>query len=149
MDDSKRISHRTHPPLPGSPQPAALAVGTGDSFVPLRLVLRPGGLSVDLTRPEGLIGRHPGADLRLRLPGGRRRPCRIVFTDGNWQIFDLNSLNGLYVNSQKVARATLHHLDMVRVGSYLFEVHLGPCIAGVVPPPALEEDVAPPRRQAS
>lgn len=95
-------------------------------FVPLRLVLQPGGLSVELTKPDVLLGRHSEADIWLRLPDVSRRHCRFVFTEGGWQIHDLNSLNGVYVNDDRVQQAPLQHRDLVQIGSYLFEVDLQP-----------------------
>src|SRR5258707_482200 len=73
---------------------------------PLRLVLQPSGLQIELTGPEMLLGRHSSADIRLPLPDVSRRHCRFVFLDGRWQVFDLNSLNGVFVNDQPVAQAT-------------------------------------------
>ena len=37
-------------------------------FVPLRLLLQPGGLRIELTRPDMLVGRHSEADIRLPYP---------------------------------------------------------------------------------
>lgn len=132
-----------------------------DPFVPLRLTLYPGGSSVNLTRPDMLIGRHSEADLRLHLPDVSRRHCRFIFRDGGWHVYDLHSMNGLFVNEERVEQAALHDGDLVRIGSYTFEVHLlrtEPAsvplhantmrtlegIAGALAPP--EEQ---PRRQAS
>jgi pSer/pThr/pTyr-binding forkhead associated (FHA) protein len=81
-------------------------------------------MGVDLTRPELVIGRHTDADVRLPLPDVSRRHCRFVFADQRWHVFDLNSLNGVYVNGERVTQAELHDQDVVRIGSYYFEVHL-------------------------
>jgi pSer/pThr/pTyr-binding forkhead associated (FHA) protein len=96
----------------------------GAPFVPLRLVLQGSEVGVDLTRPDLVIGRHTDADLRLPLPDVSRRHCRFVFSGGCWQVFDLNSLNGVYVNGERVSQALLHHHDVVRIGSYYLEVDL-------------------------
>lgn len=112
-------------------QPAAptngphLAAPESDaSFIPLRLVLQPGGLSVELTRPDMLIGRHSDADIRLQLPDVSRRHCRFVFGAGRWQVFDLNSLNGLFVNGRKVRQSGLRDRDVLQIGSCTFQVGL-------------------------
>jgi predicted component of type VI protein secretion system len=91
-----------------------------DGFFPLRLVLRPGGFVVDLTRPQMVFGRHSDADVRLPLPDISRRHCRFVFEGGGWKVQDLSSLNGLYVNGERVAEAVLKQDDVVRVGGFLF-----------------------------
>src|SRR5262249_15633880 len=84
-----------------------------DPFVPLRLTLYPGGSSVNLTRPDMLIGRHSEADLRLHLPDVSRRHCRFIFRDGGWHVYDLHSMNGLFVNEERVEQAALHDGDLV------------------------------------
>src|SRR5439155_6506421 len=98
--------------------------GLPPRFVPLRLVMRPGGLAVELTRPDMLLGRHSEADVRLPLPDVSRRHCRFVFRDGSWYIRDLKSLNGTYVNEQAVEYTALLHGDTVRIGGFVFGVDL-------------------------
>src|SRR5262245_48482844 len=94
-------------------------------FVPLRLVLQPGGQAVQLTRPDMVIGRHTDADVRLPLPDVSRRHCRCVFESGGWSIQDLNSLNGVYVNGEKIQKAGLREHDSVTIGGFTFEVCFG------------------------
>jgi pSer/pThr/pTyr-binding forkhead associated (FHA) protein len=95
-------------------------------FVPLRLLLQPGGLSVELNKPDMLIGRHSTADVRLSLPDISRRHCRFAFSDGAWRVFDLSSLNGVFVNGERLHEATVFHGDRVRLGSLTFEVEIAP-----------------------
>src|SRR5262249_49171968 len=98
--------------------------GLPPHFVPLRLVMRPGGATVELTRPDMLLGRHSEADVRLPLPDVSRRHCRFVFSDGAWHIRDLKSLNGTYVNEQSIEYTAICHGDTVRIGGFLFDVDL-------------------------
>ena len=139
-------------PIPSSEESAAV--------VPLQLVLYPGGITVTLMRADMVAGRHSTADLRLHLPDVSRRHCRFVFAGGRWEVFDLHSLNGLFVNDERVERAVLRHRDLIRIGSYTFEVNLeqGPATvplgpsASKIPDGVL--DILPhvepgPRRQAS
>jgi pSer/pThr/pTyr-binding forkhead associated (FHA) protein len=95
-------------------------------FLPLRLLVQPGGLCVELNRPDMLVGRHTEADVRLALPDVSRRHCRFLFANGRWQVYDLNSLNGVYVNEERLQEATLCQGDLVRIGSLSFLVDLGP-----------------------
>jgi pSer/pThr/pTyr-binding forkhead associated (FHA) protein len=136
-------------------------------LVPLRLLLQGSEMGVDLTRPDLVVGRHTDADLRLPLPDVSRRHCRFVFAAGRWQVFDLNSLNGIYVNGERVGQAVLQHHDIVRIGSYSLEVDLhaagrtlrldagsdprGPLVLERLhtPLPAADELSQPFRRQAS
>jgi hypothetical protein len=105
-------------------------------FIPLRLVLKPSGTAVEMTRPEMIVGRHSGADVRLPMPDVSRRHCRFVFGNGSWQVVDLNSLNGVYVNGERVQQADLHDGDWIGIGAYRFEVELhgGPSLALATPP---------------
>src|SRR5262249_50890628 len=71
-----------------------------------------------------LVGRHSCADVRLSLPDVSRRHCRFVFADGSWRVVDMNSLNGLFVNGERLQEATLFHGDRIRIGSLTFEADL-------------------------
>jgi pSer/pThr/pTyr-binding forkhead associated (FHA) protein len=129
MDESKLPRAATKPSdLPSPP-----------AFVPLRLVLQPSGPTVELGRPDMLIGRHSDADVRLPLPDVSRRHCRFVFKEGSWEVVDLNSLNGLYVNGERVQRTVLHHRDVVGIGGFRLEVDLGEA-SGILPLPAADPD---------
>jgi pSer/pThr/pTyr-binding forkhead associated (FHA) protein len=93
-------------------------------FAPLRLLAQPGGLCIELTKPDMLIGRHSEADIRLALPDISRRHCRFVFAEGHWTVFDLNSLNGIYINDERLQEATLCQGDLIRIGGLTFLVDL-------------------------
>ena len=93
-------------------------------FVPLRLVLQPSGAVIEVTRPDTLVGRHTEADVRLPLPDVSRRHCRLVWTEGHWQVIDLNSLNGVSVNGEAVLQASLHDGDQIRIGGFTFTIAL-------------------------
>jgi pSer/pThr/pTyr-binding forkhead associated (FHA) protein len=100
-------------------------LGPEKDILPLRLVL-PGSTPIDLKRSGLVFGRHSQADVRLPLPDVSRRHCRFVFSQGGWQVIDLNSLNGIFVNGLRVSGAKLYHGDRLRIGGFLFEVVLGP-----------------------
>jgi pSer/pThr/pTyr-binding forkhead associated (FHA) protein len=93
-------------------------------FVPLRLVLQPSGATVALNRPDMIVGRHSEADVRLPLPDVSRRHCRFLCVEGCWQIIDLNSLNGVYLNGEAVQQAALQQGDLIRIGGFTFAVDL-------------------------
>jgi hypothetical protein len=93
-------------------------------FVPMRLVLQPDGTYLDLRKPEVVLGRHSEADVRLPLPDVSRRHCRLAWSGGVWRVFDLQSVNGTYVNGERVDEATLHPSDTLQVGSFTFRVAL-------------------------
>jgi pSer/pThr/pTyr-binding forkhead associated (FHA) protein len=114
--EAERLPFRGHPP-DGPPAPRR-------ATVPLRLLLQPHGLVVELNRCETVAGRHTDVDLRLPLPDVSRRHCRFVYDDERWQVVDLNSMNGVFVNNEKVRQAVLRHHDTVRIGSFIFQVDL-------------------------
>jgi hypothetical protein len=111
-------------PRPAQGPPEAAGDEAAGHFVPLRLVLEPTGAAIDLTRPDMLAGRHSEADIRLPLPDVSRRHCRFVCVEGCWQVIDLNSLNGVYVNDEQVLQAPLQQGDRVRIGGFTFIVDL-------------------------
>ena len=92
--------------------------------MPLRLRLRPGPFSVELTRSGLVLGRHSTADVRLPLPDVSRRHCSFIHEDGRWQVVDLGSLNGVFVNDVLVQQAELHDRDTLRIGGFVFDVEL-------------------------
>lgn len=93
-------------------------------FVPMRLVLQPSGALLEVNRPDMIVGRHTEADIRLPLPDISRRHCRLLFTDGGWQVIDLNSLNGIQVNGEQVLHAPLEQGDLLRIGGFTFTIDL-------------------------
>lgn len=122
MDDPRKPAEGPSLPLQG---PHWHRSPSGDQvplFIPLRLVLQPGGLAVELTRSDMMFGRHSEADIRLQLPDVSRRHCRFVCTEGRWKVYDLNSLNGIFVNGERVQHAALNHRDLLQIGGCTFEV---------------------------
>lgn len=95
-----------------------------EPVAPLQLVLIPTGLCVELTKSDQIIGRHSSADVRLPLADVSRRHCRIVHIDGTWNIIDLDSMNGVYVNNRRIRQTRLQTGDQLRVGSFVFEVRM-------------------------
>src|SRR5262245_41078827 len=93
-----------------------------DDPTPLRLVMQPAGLAIKLNRSGMVVGRHSTADVRLPLPDVSRFHCRLQFESGAWRVVDLNSMNGVYLNGERVTQATIRPGDQVRVGGFTFVV---------------------------
>jgi pSer/pThr/pTyr-binding forkhead associated (FHA) protein len=159
MDNSQTSAGAGSLPVPGPHWRTRSAIPVPDDFFPLRLILQPSGATVELTQPDMLIGRHSQADVRLPLPDVSRRHCRFIFTDGVWQVLDLNSLNGVFLNDQSIRQAALRQGDLLRIGGFTFAVDLGGAqpaaddsqslIRGIfktLPPPSHEVE---PHRRAS
>jgi pSer/pThr/pTyr-binding forkhead associated (FHA) protein len=124
MDDLRTTSLRRDLPAPQL-QAGPCALPGRSLFLPLKLVMQPNGMTVELTRPDMVLGRHSTADLRLPLPDVSRRHCRFVFEEGAWQIMDLESLNGVYVNGLRVQEATVHDQDLIGIGGFQFIAMVG------------------------
>ena len=94
-------------------------------FAPLKLTVQPGNARAVVTRPEAIVGRHSRADIRLAFPEVSRRHARVVFHNGQWRIVDLNSLNGVWINGERMHDAVLYDGDRVRIGVCVLTVERG------------------------
>ena len=79
-----------------------------------------------MPKREAVVGRHVDADLRLPSPEISRRHCRLYYGEGFWRVQDLQSLNGVYVNEEKVVEAALYNGDLLRLGDFVFRVCYAP-----------------------
>jgi pSer/pThr/pTyr-binding forkhead associated (FHA) protein len=124
MDTSEPSAEAGGLPIGGPHWRTRATIPVPADFIPLRLVLQPSGATIELTQPDMLIGRHSQADVRLPLPDVSRRHCRFLFTEGAWQVFDLNSLNGVFLNDAPIRQATVQTGDLLRIGGFTFVVDL-------------------------
>ena len=60
-----------------------------------------------LKRQETVVGRDPLCDMLIESQGISRRHARIVFRDESYYIDDLESVNGTYVNRERIRKPTL------------------------------------------
>ena len=70
-------------------------------------------------------GRHPESDIFLDDVTVSRRHAEVQRRDGRFFVVDKGSLNGTYVNHERVETAPLHHLDEVQVGRFVLLFLLG------------------------
>ncbi len=163
MDDSINpasaddVGHRGQPA--GLPQGPHFPTTSAAALTPLRLLLQPSGMTLELTRPDVLVGRHSECDVRLPLPDVSRKHCRFQFQGGCWEVVDQNSLNGVFVNEQRVERAVLRQGDRVTLGGFTFLVELPADAVGKAEAESLAQSLFqdrsgartfwPPRRNAS
>jgi pSer/pThr/pTyr-binding forkhead associated (FHA) protein len=91
------------------------------------LIVRSGPQAGDrftLKADETRLGRHPDSEIMLDDITVSRRHAAIERTSEGYVVTDAGSLNGTYVNQQRVERAVLHHGDELQVGKFrlvLFE----------------------------
>jgi hypothetical protein len=70
-------------------------------------------------KPVISVGRDPGADVYVDNPGVSRDHFRLERTEtGEYQVVDLGSANGTFVNDQMVNASLVHNNDVVRFGKY-------------------------------
>jgi pSer/pThr/pTyr-binding forkhead associated (FHA) protein len=62
------------------------------------------------------IGRSPASDIQLEDPSVSRRHAVIAHRGGRAVLLDDRSLNGIYVNGQRVSEAALNDGDWIAVG---------------------------------
>ena len=76
------------------------------------------GTRFDLNKDNSamVIGRSVGTHIRVDDSEMSRRHAEVSLDDGNFQIRDLNSANGTFVNGRKVTESSLRHGDSIRLG---------------------------------
>ena len=86
------------------------------------LVVRAGAMAgqrLTLDLPLTRLGRHPQSDISLDDITVSRRHADIErLADGGYEIRDAGSLNGTYVNGQRVEKARLNNGDEVQIGKF-------------------------------
>jgi hypothetical protein len=75
------------------------------------------GQTVGLDRDVTTIGSTAGNTVLLTDTGVSRKHLGIKRLDGGYELADLGSTNGVYVNGEKVARRKLEVGDVIRVGT--------------------------------
>lgn len=71
-------------------------------------------LDTDVTR----LGRHPDSEISLDDITVSRRHAEVQRTEQGYAVADSGSLNGTYVNQERVERATLQHGDELQIGKF-------------------------------
>jgi pSer/pThr/pTyr-binding forkhead associated (FHA) protein len=69
------------------------------------------------------VGRHPDSEIFLDDITVSRRHAQFARTDGAFSVSDVGSLNGTYVNRQRVDQAELVGGDEVQIGKYRLIFH--------------------------
>lgn len=70
-------------------------------------------------KPVISVGRDPSADVFVDNPGVSRDHFRLErMGAGEYQVVDLGSANGTFVNDQMVNTAIVHNNDVIRFGKY-------------------------------
>jgi pSer/pThr/pTyr-binding forkhead associated (FHA) protein len=76
------------------------------------------GSKFALDQPLVTAGRHPDSDIFLDDITVSRRHAEIRHADDGYHLVDVGSLNGTYLNRQRVEDAVLHDGDELQVGTF-------------------------------
>ncbi len=75
-------------------------------------------------------GRHPDSDIFLDDVTVSRRHAEFYRENGAFLVRDVGSLNGTYVNRERVEKATLSNGDEVQIGKFRLIFIAGPRLVG-------------------
>ena len=101
-----------------------------------------GKTTYPLDKPVINIGRHSSNDLILTDPHVSRHHAQLRAIKNHFSIFDVGSTGGLFLNGQRISRATLHAGDVIRVGTISLIYNQEPTLTfetSVLPVDDLEE----------
>ena len=79
-----------------------------------------------LDQPTTAAGRHPDSDIFLDDVTVSRRHAEFRLDDNEFQVVDVGSLNGTYVNREPVDSAVLSNGDEVQIGKFRLVFLTGP-----------------------
>lgn len=107
--DSQSLSHEELSAIAALPKNSALLIsqrgpGAGSRFL----------LDADLT----VAGRHPNADIFLDDVTVSRKHAEFLRSGERFEVRDLGSMNGTYLNGSRVEGAILVDGDQVQIGKY-------------------------------
>lgn len=77
------------------------------------------GVTIPLENHPMTIGRNPQCDIFLNDMTVSRRHANLVPVDGDFQITDTGSFNGIWVNNQNVETARLRSGDIIQIGAFV------------------------------
>ena len=129
LQDDRTITLTAVDPLqdaPGADDDVVVAVGELPAEGAV-LIVRAGAQAGDrFALAEGVthLGRHPDSEIMLDDITVSRRHAEVERTAEGWIATDAGSLNGTYVNQERIDRAVLHHGDELQIGKFrlvLFE----------------------------
>lgn len=76
------------------------------------------GTRILLDQPTTTAGRHPDSDIFLDDITVSRRHAEIIRAEDRYRVRDAGSLNGTYVNRERIEESVLEPGDVLQVGKY-------------------------------
>ena len=83
------------------------------------------GARLALTKDVTTAGRHPKSDLFLDDVTVSRRHAEFVREGTAFRVRDVGSLNGTYLNRERVEEGELHNGDEIQIGKYKLAYYSG------------------------
>jgi pSer/pThr/pTyr-binding forkhead associated (FHA) protein len=131
--DDRTITLTTIDPLqdaPGSGDDIVIPVGELPHEIGVLIVLAGSQAGARFALQESLtrLGRHPDSEISLDDITVSRRHADIERTPEGYVVSDAGSLNGTYVNQERVDKMLLRHGDELQIGKFrmvFFERHDG------------------------
>jgi adenylate cyclase len=85
--------------------------------MPRLTIIGPEGRQEVELQAHNTLGRHPNNTVQVLDRIVSKEHCHIDLVDGRWMLRDLGSLNGSYVNGERVTVRVLHPGDEIMLGS--------------------------------
>lgn len=112
------------PADPAAPEAVEAEAGVAGTVPVLVTVRGPNaGSRYPLTAGVTVVGRHPDSEIRLDDVTVSRRHAEFHRTAGGFTVSDLGSLNGTYVNRERVESALLVDRDEIQIGKFRLVFH--------------------------
>ncbi len=110
-----------HPVTPVDPNELDVSALT-DNVAPVAvLVVRQGpkaGSRYAIDSPSTTVGRHPESEIFLDDITVSRRHAQIVREGNRFEVVDTGSLNGTYVNRERIEKVALTSGDEIQIGKF-------------------------------
>lgn len=111
-----------HPTQPSDPVDQELVVElNGDVHDRALLIVKRGpnaGTRFTLEAPLVTVGRHPESDIFLDDITVSRRHVDLTWNGTTYDVRDVGSLNGTYVNRERIDSVTLDNSDELQIGKF-------------------------------
>jgi pSer/pThr/pTyr-binding forkhead associated (FHA) protein len=84
------------------------------------------GSRLALTKPVTTVGRHPDSDIFLDDITVSRRHAELQRVESGFLVRDVGSLNGTYLNRERVEESPIQNGDELQVGKFKLAFFAGP-----------------------
>jgi diguanylate cyclase (GGDEF)-like protein len=75
--------------------------------------------------PEIIIGRGADCDIQVDRDSVSRKHAKVTRAGSGWQVVDLGSTNGSYVNDAQITSCSLRDGDLLKIGNAIFKFLMG------------------------